>query len=337
MQDREELNKRMVTVDKLFDKMPNHAVSSRYLFKALRRDRRFQEDMRLIIKAGGDTYRGKKILGGDDPYIWRFTRAEIKAELKGELGGQLGVCHKPEVFEPHDYEPDDFYDESPEEEAEAALEANQMKHVVSETTEQDEGTIHGPVVTHSITPALTPLTVAPAPIVNEPLGILTGDPAQREKLVELARAERQDANEILLNAAYAAAITAANAVNETDINARFHPVLVFYTNRQTIKFGRMLKAKGVESYSHRGRTCYGLSSMGYLCVGAHERKDISTPAYRTYEEAWAYAKGFAEALPNLDIAYGVTFKGDERIWEDGTNGCYATLIMRNEPAQTHGG
>ncbi len=89
MQDREVLNERMLKLEEYTARHPKHAVSGRYLFKALRRDRRFQEDMRLIVKAGGTTYRGQKILGGDDPYIWRFSRDEIKAEMG--LGGAKNV------------------------------------------------------------------------------------------------------------------------------------------------------------------------------------------------------------------------------------------------------
>jgi hypothetical protein len=41
-------------------------------------------------------YRGQKILGGDDPYIWRFTRDEIKAEMglgsaKNLVKNRIGV------------------------------------------------------------------------------------------------------------------------------------------------------------------------------------------------------------------------------------------------------
>jgi hypothetical protein len=119
----------------------------------------------------------------------------------------------------------------------------------------------------------------------------------------------------------------ANAVTETDIKARFHPVLKFYTSRQTIKFGRMLKEKGISPYSHRGKSCYDLEVV------------ISIPSYRTFEEAWAFARGFAVALPDLHVAHGVRFEGDERVWEDyGTSDSrYATLVMREEPDSQHGG
>jgi hypothetical protein len=72
-----------------------------------------------------------------------------------------------------------------------------------------------------------------------------------------------DENEALLMAADAAAIDAANAVTEADIEPRYHPVLMFYTNRQTVTFGKMLKEKGVESYSHRGKTCFDISTRSY--------------------------------------------------------------------------
>jgi len=88
--DREVLNERMLKLEERAAKLPEGVgISGRYLFKELRRDRRYQEDMRNIIKAGGTMYRGQKILGGDDPYIWRFTRDEIKAEMG--LGGAKNV------------------------------------------------------------------------------------------------------------------------------------------------------------------------------------------------------------------------------------------------------
>ena len=77
----------------------------------------------------------------------------------------------------------------------------------------------------------------------------------------MARAERRDPNETLLNAGFAAAAVAANAVTDANIKARYYPFLKFYSDRKTIKLGRMLKAKGIESFSHRGRTCYNLHSL----------------------------------------------------------------------------
>jgi hypothetical protein len=88
--DQDVLNERMLKLEERAAQLPKGVgISGRYLFKELRRDRRFQEDMRNIIKAGGTMYRGQKIMGGDDPYIWRFTRDEIKAEMG--LGGAKNV------------------------------------------------------------------------------------------------------------------------------------------------------------------------------------------------------------------------------------------------------
>ncbi len=94
VEDREELNERKQKLDEqMSDGRPRNADT---LIKHTRRDRRFSEDMKLILRAGGTTYRGKKILGGkDDPYIQRYTRREILAEFKGDLLNQLGVA-KPE-------------------------------------------------------------------------------------------------------------------------------------------------------------------------------------------------------------------------------------------------
>src|SRR6266702_3055919 len=88
---REELDQRMLTVHKRASKAPTGCISQQYTLKSMRRDRRFQDDIRLILKAGGTTYRGMKILGGDDPYIVRFTRKELMAEFKNDLPNQLGV------------------------------------------------------------------------------------------------------------------------------------------------------------------------------------------------------------------------------------------------------
>lgn len=94
VEDREELDKRMEHLHKTWPKFPDGSPRPRSLddaMKHFRRDRRFQEDMRLIVKAGGTTYRGKPIKGGDDPYIVRYTRKELMAEFKNDLDNQLGV------------------------------------------------------------------------------------------------------------------------------------------------------------------------------------------------------------------------------------------------------
>lgn len=61
------------------------------LIKATRRDRRFAQDMRLILEAGGRTYRGMRIYGTrQEPYVFRFTRQEVLAEFRGDHWNQLG-------------------------------------------------------------------------------------------------------------------------------------------------------------------------------------------------------------------------------------------------------
>lgn len=91
VEDREELNQRKQKLDvKMSDGRARNADD---LIKHAGRDRRFQEDMRLILKAGGATYRGKKIMAAkSEPYIQRFTRREVIAEFKGDLRNQLGVA-----------------------------------------------------------------------------------------------------------------------------------------------------------------------------------------------------------------------------------------------------
>lgn len=99
VEDREELDRRMEKLAERAAKSPN-GISGRSLFKQIRRDRRFVEDMKNILRAGGTTYRGQKILGTkDEPYIWRYTRAEIKAEIKNDLEHQLGVGLIPDCSE----------------------------------------------------------------------------------------------------------------------------------------------------------------------------------------------------------------------------------------------
>lgn len=92
VEDREELNRRKQALDvKMSDGRPRKADD---LIRHARRDRRFQEDMKLILKAGGTTYRGKKIMAAKSgPYIERYSRKEIIAEFKGDLPNQLGVAN----------------------------------------------------------------------------------------------------------------------------------------------------------------------------------------------------------------------------------------------------
>jgi hypothetical protein len=99
VRDREQLDKRMMAAYERMAKAPS-GISKQYTLKSMRRDRRFQEDMRLIIKAGGTTYRGKKILGGDDPYTVRFGRKELMAEFRRDFPNQLGVGAFPDYETP---------------------------------------------------------------------------------------------------------------------------------------------------------------------------------------------------------------------------------------------
>jgi hypothetical protein len=93
--DRQVLNERMAGYEKqakqeLPDGSPR-ALNMDTTIRHCRRDRRFQEDMKLILKAGGKTYRGQRIQGGkNDPYIQRLTRQEVIAEFKGDWRNQLG-------------------------------------------------------------------------------------------------------------------------------------------------------------------------------------------------------------------------------------------------------
>jgi hypothetical protein len=52
------------------------------VIKDLTRDRRNQKEMKRILNEGGTHYLGRKIMGSkSDPYIQRWTRAEVSAEL----------------------------------------------------------------------------------------------------------------------------------------------------------------------------------------------------------------------------------------------------------------
>lgn len=90
IEDREVLDGRMQVADERMRKSPC-GISVQYTLKSVRRDRRYQEDMRNIVKAGGRFYRGKEIKGGDDPYIIRFTRKELMAEFRHDCLTCLGL------------------------------------------------------------------------------------------------------------------------------------------------------------------------------------------------------------------------------------------------------
>ena len=108
IEDRTELTKRKKKLDESMSKTnPDGSPIQRnadQLIKATRRDRRFVEDMRLILAAGGSTYRGMKIYGTkEEPYIFRFSRQEILAEFRGQYWDQLGRAgRKTESDEPEE-------------------------------------------------------------------------------------------------------------------------------------------------------------------------------------------------------------------------------------------
>jgi hypothetical protein len=90
---RELLSERKAVLERTWPKNPDgtyRARSASNLMKHLRRDRRYQQDMRLILKAGGTTYRGKEIKGGDDPYIVLFNHREMLAEFRADWEKRLG-------------------------------------------------------------------------------------------------------------------------------------------------------------------------------------------------------------------------------------------------------
>jgi len=97
LEDRQELDDRVLKVAERLAASPTGAVSATWVEKNIPRDRRFQEDMRFILKAGGTTYRGEEIIGGEaDRFIRRFTRDQISAEFRNDLDNQLGGTAEPQ-------------------------------------------------------------------------------------------------------------------------------------------------------------------------------------------------------------------------------------------------
>jgi hypothetical protein len=98
----------------------------------------------------------------------------------------------------------------------------------------------------------------------------------------------------------AAGVDAAGKVTDEDVLESYRPVMLFFTSRQTVAIGKKLKAEGIEPIKMWGHTCYS----------------IPAPAYRTYEEAWAYTQACAAVLlgKELDICYGVIREG---VWASG--------------------
>jgi hypothetical protein len=169
----------------------------------------------------------------------------------------------------------------------------------------DEGLLDGECrepETNSITPTLTP-----------------------REIPSLASPHSEHA--AVYHAARAAAISAANAVEVTNIEARFYPVLIFLTDRKSVTFGRYLKSQGIKKggphgEKWRGKTCFNLPGG---------------EPYRTYEEAWAYARAFSTALPGLDICYGVDMvcMGEDYYGRQETQ--TRRITQCNAPEPSHGG
>lgn len=175
----------------------------------------------------------------------------------------------------------------------------------------DEGLLDGDEPTeptalerHAITPGLTRREI-PAP------------PVEQDKHGHAA----------LYHRAQAAAIAAANAIEQEQVEARFYPVLIFLTNRKSVTFGRFLQSQGIKKggpYGEkwRGRTCFNLPGG---------------EPYRTYEEAWAYIEAFAKALPDLDICYGVDMLCMDESQYGGIQARKTRITECNSPEPSHGG
>jgi len=94
--EREELDRRMQTLSKRVAKRPEAARKSGLNWdscsKELRRDRRNQDEMRILLAAGCKTYMGKPIKGSEkDPWVERFTRQQVEAEMSFDIKNMLGV------------------------------------------------------------------------------------------------------------------------------------------------------------------------------------------------------------------------------------------------------
>lgn len=167
---------------------------------------------------------------------------------------------------------------------------------------------------HTITPTLTRREIPTPPVVEQD----------------------KHGHAALYHAARVAAVTAANAIEQELVEARFYPVLIFLTDRKIVTFGRFLKTQGIENRGPhgekwRGRTCFNLPGG---------------EPYRTYEEAWAYVQAFAKALPNFDICYGVEIvsmddggdvKDDEGNYAMGMRKRITRITLCNSPEPSHGG
>lgn len=132
------------------------------------------------------------------------------------------------------------------------------------------------VVSHSITPRLN-RREAPTQTATKPLHV-------------------SDKDAVLYGVAQAAAVNAANAVEEETIEARFYPFIRFWKLRKYKTFLSFLEKQGIKKDEK---------------VLQYSKLPCGEP-YRTYEEALAYVEAFAKALPDLgSYHYGVVFMGEE--------------------------
>ena len=105
LNEREELDRRMRMLGDRVAKRPEAAQKSGLNWdatsKELRRDRRNQNEMRILLQAGCKTYMSKPIKGNEnDPWVERFTREQVKAEMTLDFKHQLGVTATNEDYMP---------------------------------------------------------------------------------------------------------------------------------------------------------------------------------------------------------------------------------------------
>ena len=105
LNEREELDRRMRMLGDRVAKRSEAAQKSGLNLdmtsKELRRDRRNQNEMRILFQAGCKTYMGRPIKGNEnDPWVERFTREQVKAEMTLDLKHQLGVTATNEDYMP---------------------------------------------------------------------------------------------------------------------------------------------------------------------------------------------------------------------------------------------
>jgi hypothetical protein len=88
---------RKLELRRRIERLPAGRYDFSILVTNLTRDRRDSKEMQKILAAGDTHYLGKTIMGSkSDPYVQRFSRAEVKAQLTCDLDRVIGAKPEPE-------------------------------------------------------------------------------------------------------------------------------------------------------------------------------------------------------------------------------------------------